>query len=108
MNIVVYCSSQEGLEEKYQRLASELGLWIGRHGHTLLYGGSNAAIHEWLGSPLVYRRQGPLLELLRKHASTVFAPIAGWHHYRSLVAGMLQKDPDPRARTVKRWMYILR
>ena len=44
MNIVVYCSSQEGLEEKYQRLASELGLWIGRHGHTLLYGGSNAGL----------------------------------------------------------------
>ncbi len=73
-----------------------------------LYGGSNAAIQEWLASPLVYRRQGPLLELLRRHASTVFSPIAAWHHYRSLVAGMLQKDPDPQARSVKRWMYILR
>ena len=42
------------------------------------------------------------------HASTVFAPIAAWHHYRSLAAGMMQKYPDPQARTVKRWMYILR
>lgn len=44
MNIVVYCSSQQGLEEKYQQLARELGTWIGQHGHTLLYGGSNAGL----------------------------------------------------------------
>lgn len=44
MKIVVYCSSQEGLEEKYQQLAHKLGTWIGQHGHTLLYGGSNAGL----------------------------------------------------------------
>lgn len=44
MNIVVYCSSQEGLEEKYRQLAHTLGTWIGQNGHTLLYGGSNAGL----------------------------------------------------------------
>ena len=44
MKIVVYCSSQGGLDEKYQQLAAELGTWIGQHGHTLLYGGSNAGL----------------------------------------------------------------
>ena len=44
MNIVVYCSSQEGLDEKYQQLATTLGQWIGLNGHTLLYGGSNAGL----------------------------------------------------------------
>ena len=44
MTIVVYCSSQAGLEEKYQQLARDLGTWIGQHGHTLLYGGSNAGL----------------------------------------------------------------
>lgn len=44
MNIVVYCSSQEGLEGKYQRLAAALGTWIGQNGHTLFYGGSNAGL----------------------------------------------------------------
>ena len=44
MTIVVYCSSQAGLEEKYQRLAHDLGTWIGQNGHTLLYGGSNAGL----------------------------------------------------------------
>ena len=44
MRIVVYCSSQGGLDEKYQQLAAALGTWIGQHGHTLLYGGSNAGL----------------------------------------------------------------
>ena len=44
MKLVVYCSSQEGLDEKYQQLARELGTWIGKHGHSLLYGGSNAGL----------------------------------------------------------------
>jgi uncharacterized protein (TIGR00730 family) len=44
MTIVVYCSSQAGLEEKYQQLARDLGTWIGQHSHTLLYGGSNAGL----------------------------------------------------------------
>ena len=44
MKIVVYCSSQEGLDEKYRLLARDLGTWIGEHGHTLLYGGSNAGL----------------------------------------------------------------
>ena len=44
MKIVVYCSSQERLEEKYRLLARDLGTWIGQQGHTLLYGGSNAGL----------------------------------------------------------------
>ena len=44
MNIVVYCSSQEGLDSKFQQLATALGTWIGQNGHTLLYGGSNAGL----------------------------------------------------------------
>ncbi len=44
MNIVVYCSAQDGLEEKYQQLARELGQWIGEHGHTLVYGGVQSGL----------------------------------------------------------------
>lgn len=44
MKIVVYCSSQESLDNKYQQLAATLGTWIGQNGHTLLYGGSNAGL----------------------------------------------------------------
>ena len=44
MNIVIYCSSQEGLDKKYRQLAQTLGTWIGQNGHTLVYGGSNAGL----------------------------------------------------------------
>lgn len=44
MNIVVYCSAQDGLEEKYDRLANALGQWIGQNGHTLVYGGVKAGL----------------------------------------------------------------
>lgn len=44
MKIVVYCSSQEDLDEKFQQLAIALGKWIGQNGHTLLYGGSKAGL----------------------------------------------------------------
>lgn len=44
MKIVVYCSSRENLDNKFQQLARDLGTWIGQHGHTLLYGGSNAGL----------------------------------------------------------------
>ena len=44
MNIVVYCSAQDGLEDKYQQLATALGQWIGQNGHTLVYGGVKAGL----------------------------------------------------------------
>ena len=44
MKLVVYCSAQDGLEDKYQELADALGQWIGQNGHTLVYGGVKAGL----------------------------------------------------------------
>ena len=44
MNIVVYCSAQDGLDKKYQQLAQALGTWIGQNGHTLVYGGVKSGL----------------------------------------------------------------
>ena len=44
MNIVVYCSAQDGLEDRYNQLAATLGQWIGQNGHTLVYGGVKAGL----------------------------------------------------------------
>ena len=44
MNIAVYCASVEGLGENIASTARELGQWIGRNGHTLVYGGANAGL----------------------------------------------------------------
>ena len=44
MNIVVYCSAQDGLDKKYRQLAQALGTWIGQNGHTLVYGGVKSGL----------------------------------------------------------------
>lgn len=38
MNITVYCGSSSGASRAYQQSAEELGMWIAKKGHTLVYG----------------------------------------------------------------------
>ena len=40
MNIVVYCGSGSGDDPRFEEAARDLGTWIAREGHTLVYGGS--------------------------------------------------------------------
>ena len=44
MNIAVYCASRPGSDPAFARDAYEVGRWIGSHGHTLVYGGSNTGL----------------------------------------------------------------
>ena len=44
MNIVVYCSSFDGLPKEIRDYAVTVGTWIGRNGHTLVYGGVKAGL----------------------------------------------------------------
>ena len=44
MNIAVYCSSSERLDDKYYELGYMTGLAIGRKGHNLVYGGYDYGI----------------------------------------------------------------
>ncbi len=44
MNIVVYLGSNEGKNLLYKERVRELGGWIAREGHTLIYGGSRAGL----------------------------------------------------------------
>ena len=44
MKIAVYCGSACGTEPEYMAVARELGDWIGRNGHALVYGGSNTGL----------------------------------------------------------------
>ena len=43
-NIVVYCSSREKLPQEYKECAQLLGEWIGKQGHSLVYGGVHAGL----------------------------------------------------------------
>ncbi|MBR1882274.1 MAG: TIGR00730 family Rossman fold protein [Muribaculaceae bacterium] len=44
MKIAVYCSSCEGLDNSYVEMAAQLGQWLGRNRHTLVYGGVKAGL----------------------------------------------------------------
>lgn len=50
MKIVVYCSSMNDLESKYENTAQLLGEWIGKKGNTLVYGGVNKGLMHILAS----------------------------------------------------------
>ena len=44
MNITVYLGSSDGARTVYRRAAEDFGAWIGRSGHTLIYGGSRVGL----------------------------------------------------------------
>lgn len=44
MNITVYCGSNFGDNSHFEEAAHDLGAWIARAGHTLVYGGSSVGL----------------------------------------------------------------
>lgn len=44
MNITVYLGSSAGTDPAFRTAVRELGAWIGRSGHTLIYGGSKCGL----------------------------------------------------------------
>ncbi len=70
----------------------------------LLYRG-NAALYEWLGSPIVYHTR-PEIQHLREHARQIFNPAPAFYHYLSLAK---KKLLDERVeRHPKTFLYGLR
>lgn len=46
MKIAVYCSSKSAISPHFIEATRELGEWMGREGHTLVYGGSAMGLME--------------------------------------------------------------
>lgn len=46
MKIAVYCSANSQLDPDYYRLAAEMGTWMAREGHTLVFGGTDLGLME--------------------------------------------------------------
>ena len=44
MKIAVYCGSTPGSDPAFVKLAHELGQWMGKQGHELVYGGSHTGL----------------------------------------------------------------
>ena len=56
MKIAVYLSSHDNLAPEYTAAAETLGSWMGRNGHTLVYGGARKGLMETLAQAV--RRSG--------------------------------------------------
>jgi hypothetical protein len=46
MRIAVFCSASDNLASSYYEKTAELGRWIGKNGHSILYGGSAQGLME--------------------------------------------------------------
>ena len=46
MKICIFCSANDNLPAEYFSLTRELGLWAGREGHTIVFGGVNQGLME--------------------------------------------------------------
>ena len=49
MKIGVFCSANNQIDADYFRLTEELGAWIAREGHSVVYGGCNCGLMETIG-----------------------------------------------------------
>lgn len=72
MQIAVFCSSSNDLASVYFQEAEELGSFIGKENHTLIYGGSNRGLMESLAKGVKSEGGfviGVLLSTMRSQAS---------------------------------------
>ncbi len=53
MKISVFCSANTDIDAVFFQQARELGLWIGQHGHTLVFGGANLGLMECIASAVI-------------------------------------------------------
>ena len=49
MKICVFCSANERIDRDFFRMTEELGRWMAREGHVLVYGGVNQGLMECIG-----------------------------------------------------------
>ena len=53
MNITVYCGVSEGNKPEYKQAAIDLGLWMARAGHRLVYGGGGIGMMGALSDTII-------------------------------------------------------
>ena len=49
MKIGVFCSANNGIDAEYFKKTEELGAWMARNGHDVVYGGCNCGLMETIG-----------------------------------------------------------
>lgn len=49
MKICIFCSANWQIDHDFFRMAEELGQWAAKEGHTIVYGGVNQGLMEYIG-----------------------------------------------------------
>ena len=73
-----------------------------------LYRASNAALYEWLQSPLVYRKDEAFYDTLMSMTPQYFSLRAGIHHYTSMTRSCYEKELQGQTVRLKKYFYALR
>ena len=48
MNVCVFCSANDNIDQEYFKLTRQLGQWCARNGHQVVFGGTNQGLMECL------------------------------------------------------------
>lgn len=72
-----------------------------------LFRKSNPPLHEWLASPIVYRRQGRVAARLQQLAVEAYNPVSAHYHYLSMAHTNYRAMSGERVRR-KKYLYVLR
>lgn len=74
----------------------------------LLLRKSNPPLLEWLGSPIVYRDQYDIVDVVRKLVPEAYSPVACLHHYLHMAQGNLREYLQGETVWTKKYFYVLR
>lgn len=104
-----YLTLDEGADTLNFPVDEELDLagWELRKALKLLRG-SNAALFEWLQSPVVYREALEFRAVMQPFMGGCFNPRAGLYHYLGLVRRGVEEDLTGKKVWLKRLFYALR
>ena len=73
-----------------------------------LYGKSNPGIIEWLQSPLIYRDDGKLKNILLNNLSDIYSCSSGLNHYLSMAKNNYRSYLQTEIVPIKKYFYVLR
>jgi uncharacterized protein len=73
-----------------------------------LFRGSNAALYEWLQSPIVYQKDDSFYDNIMAQVPQYFSIRAGMHHYLSMTRSCFEKELQGDTVRLKKYFYALR
>ncbi len=73
-----------------------------------LYYKSNAALYEWLQSPIVYRCNNGFLQFMQQNMNSYYSLVAGINHYLSMTKSTYTGDLQGEEVKIKKYFYALR